>query len=199
MSGGSLTALLGRRPILIALAGPNGAGKSTFYGAQLADLELPFVNADVLALTSGVDAYEAAKMADLLRRRMIAERQSFLFETVFSDPVGDKLEFLKQAETAGYAVLLIFIGIAAPSLSVTRVAIRVSQGGHDVPTDKLIERYPRVRQNLRRALVEISHIRVYDNSDLRDPYRLVATREDGGAVVLHGTAPEWLQPLLPVV
>jgi len=199
MSRGALTALLGRRPLLIALAGPNGAGKSTFYEAQLADLELPFVNADVLALTSGVDAYEAAKMADLLRRRMIAERQSFLFETVFSDPVGDKLEFLKQAETAGYAVLLIFIGIAAPSLSDTRVAMRVSQGGHDVPTDKLIERYPRVMQNLRRALVEISQIRVYDNSDLRDPYRLEATREDGGAVVLHGTAPAWLQPLLPVV
>ena len=196
MSGGSLTALLSRRPLLIALAGPNGAGKSTFYEAQLADLELPFVNADVLALTSGVDAYQAAKMADQLRRRMIAERQSFIFETVFSDPVGDKLEFLKQAENAGYAVLLIFIGLAAPSLSDTRVAMRVSQGGHDVPPDKLIERYPRVMQNLRRALVEISNVRAYDNSDLSSPYRLVATREEGSSVVLHGTAPEWLRSLL---
>ena len=197
MSGGSLTALLSRRPLLIALAGPNGAGKSTFYEAQLADSELPFVNANELALTSGVDAYQAAKMADQLRRRMIAERQSFIFETVFSDPVGDKLEFLNQAENAGYAVLLIFIGLAAPSLSDTRVAMRVSQGGHDVPTDKLIERYPRVMQNLRRALVEISNVRAYENSDLSSPYRLVATREEGGVVELAGQAPEWLQPLLP--
>ena len=197
MSGGTHTALLARRPLLIALAGPNGAGKSTFYEAHLAGLGLPFVNADVLALTSGVDAYEAARMADLLRRRMIAERKSFIFETVFSDPVGDKLEFLKQAENDGYGVLLIFIGIAVPWLSDSRVAMRVSQGGHDVPSDKLIERYPRVMQNLRRALVEVSNIRVHDNSDLRDPYRLLATREDGGAVVLHETAPGWLTPLLP--
>ena len=76
--------------------------------------------------------------------------------------------------------------------------MRVLKGGHDVPSEKRIERYPRVMQNLRRALVEISNIRVYDNSDLRDAYRLAASREDGGAVVLHGPAPEWLQPLLPV-
>jgi predicted ABC-type ATPase len=151
----------------------------------------------VLALTSGVNAYEAAKMADQLRRRMIAERQSFLLETVFSDPVGEKLDFLRQAEDAGDAVLLIFIGIAAPWLSDTRVAIRVLQGGHYVPADKLGERYPRVMQNLRRALVELANVRVYDNSDLGDPYRLVASREGGGAVVVHGAAPEWLRPLLP--
>lgn len=52
-------------------------------------------------------------------------------------------------------------------------------------------------ENLRRALVEIRDIRVYDNSDLGDPYRLVAAREDGGPVALHGAAPEWLAPLLP--
>lgn len=124
MSSGSFAKLLDRWPILIALAGPNGAGKSTFYEAQLADLGLPFVSADVLAFTSGVNAYEAAAMADRLRNRMMAERQSFLFKTVFSDPVGDKLEFLKQAKNAGYAVLLMFIGISAPWLSDSRVAMR---------------------------------------------------------------------------
>jgi predicted ABC-type ATPase len=75
--------------------------------------------------------------------------------------------------------------------------LRVMKGGHDVPADKLVERYPRVMQNLRRALVEIANVRVYDNSDLGDPYRLVAARENGGPVALFGAAPEWLQPLLP--
>lgn len=56
---------------------------------------------------------------------------------------------LKKAEDAGNAVLLIFIGIAAPWLSDAPVAMRVSQGGHDAPADKLAERYPRVMQNLR--------------------------------------------------
>jgi predicted ABC-type ATPase len=190
--------LLDRRPVLIALAGQNGAGKTTFYRTYLKPSGLRFVNADEIAKMLGADAYAAAQMADALRRELLARRESFIFETVFSDPVGDKIAFLTEAEQAGYTVGSFFIGAEGAEVSQERVAMRVLQGGHDVPTDKLIERYPRVMRNLRRALVEVSNVRVYDNSDLRDPYRLVAAHEDGGAVVLHGTAPEWLQPLLPV-
>jgi predicted ABC-type ATPase len=158
---------------------------------------LSFVNADILALTAAVDPYEAANLADKLRRQLLAQKESFVFETVFSDPVGDKLEFLKTAEKSDYAVLLIFIGIEGPSLSDTRVAIRVSQGGHDVPQDKLIERFPRVMHNLKRALVEFPNVLVYDNSNLDAKYRLVATKEEGREVELLGVTPEWLRPLLP--
>ena len=189
--------LLDRRPLLVALAGQNGAGKTTFYRTYLKPSGLRFVNADEIARELGADAYTAANMADALRRELVARRESFIFETVFSDPVGDKIAFLKEAEQAGYTVALFFIGTAGAEVSQERVAMRVLKGGHDVPTEKLVERYPRVMENLRLALVEISNVRVYDNSDLRDPYRLAATREDGGAVVLHGTAPQWLKPLLP--
>jgi len=150
-----LKSLLDRRPIAIALAGPNGAGKSTFYDGILANTGLYFVNADALALSVGTGAYEAADLADKLRRQLVEERASFIFETVFSDPVGDKLDFLKETEKAGYTVLIIFIGIAAPEISDLRVTIRASQGGHDVPRNKLVERYPRTMKNLKRALVEI--------------------------------------------
>ena len=193
----SVLELLDRRPLLIALAGQNGAGKTTFYRTYLKPSGLRFVNADEIAKELGADAYVAAKMADALRRELVARRESFIFETVFSDPVGDKIAFLKDVEQNGYTVVLFFIGTAGAEVSEERVAMRVLKGGHDVPSVKLMERYPRVMQNLRRALVEVSNVRVYDNSDLSDPYRLVATREDAGAVVLRGPAPEWLQPLLP--
>jgi len=186
-----------RRPIVIALAGPNGAGKSTFYETQLADMNLSFVNADVLALTGGIDPYEAAAMADRLRRQLVEHKESFVFETVFSDPVGDKLDFLKLAEKSGYTVLLVFIGLEGPSLSDSRVAIRVSQGGHDVPTDKLMERFPRILHNLKRALVELPNVHVYDNSNLDAKYRRVAWKEDNGMIRLFGDPPEWLRPLPP--
>jgi predicted ABC-type ATPase len=189
--------LLDRRPLLVVLAGPNGAGKSTFYKTYLKPGGLRFVNADEIARDLGVDAYRAAKMAEGLRRSLVTERVSFIFETVFSDPVGDKLQFMKDAELAGYTVVLFFIGIKAPQISEERVAMRVLKGGHDVPSDKIVERYPRVMQNLRRALVLLSNVRVYDNSDLLDPYRLVATREEGGEVARHGATPEWLMGLLP--
>lgn len=189
--------VLDRRPILIALAGPNGAGKTTFYRAFLASSGLYFVNADVIAKELKVDAYRAAEMAGVFRQQLIEQRVSFVFETVFSDPVGDKLGFLKEAETFGYTVVLLFIGIHNPQISDERVAMRVSQGGHDVPRGKLVQRYPRVMRNLRKALLELSNVRVYDNSELADPYRMVLIREDGGALTTFEPIPDWLLPSLP--
>jgi predicted ABC-type ATPase len=192
-----LIELIGQRPIVVALAGPNGAGKSTFYDSHLAGIGLPFVNADLLALTLGMDAYPAAAMAESIRRDLLANKQSFIFETVFSDPVGDKLEFLKTAEGAGYSIVLIFIGVASPQLSDQRVAMRAAAGGHDVPPEKLIERYPRTMANLGRALISLPNVLVYDHSDLDQGYRLVATVENRLAIVLQEPVPAWLRPVLP--
>jgi predicted ABC-type ATPase len=192
-----LNLLLDARPILIALAGPNGAGKTTFYHAHLKPAGLRFVNADVLARELRMDPYDAAKLADVLRRQLVEQRESFVFETVFSDPVGDKLQFLKSGEQAGYTVLLCFIGTASAEISEERVTMRISQGGHDVPAQKLVERFPRVLNNLKRAMAELSHVWVYDNSDLRRPFRLVATVAAGQGIELHEPTPDWLRILLP--
>jgi predicted ABC-type ATPase len=192
-----LKSLLDRRPIVVALAGPNGAGKSTFFDAYLARTGLYFVNADELALSLTMNPYSAANLADTLRRQLVEQRKSFVFETVLSDPVGNKLDFLKDTESAGYTVVLVFIGIAGPEISDDRVAMRVSQGGHDVPRKKLVERFPRIMNNLKRAMAELSNVWVYDHSELDQGYRLVATRENGQEIKLHKPTPEWLRALLP--
>lgn len=183
---------LDRRPLIVALAGPNGAGKSTFYHAHLRMAGLRFVNADVLARALKINPYEAATVADSLRRELVRQRESFVFETVFSDPVGDKLGFLRDAAAAGYTVVLCFIGISGADVSEQRVAMRVTQGGHDVPTEKLESRYPRTMANLKTALLEIRHVWIFDNDDLRAPYRLVAVYEHGKLVALHKPVPRWL-------
>jgi predicted ABC-type ATPase len=182
---------------VVALAGPNGAGKTSFYRAFLRSSGLRFVNADVVAHGLEINAYRAAALADKMRRDLMDERESFIFETVFSDPIGDKLESLKEAEREGYTVALFFIGIPSLQVSDLRVTMRVAKGGHDVPKDKIVERYPRILRNLQQALAELANVRVFDNGDLKRPYRLVATREDGQPVRLHGEVPAWLQPLLP--
>ncbi len=187
---------LDRRPVIVALAGPNGAGKSTFYRAHLAEAGLRFVNADVLSRELRIGPYEAAKVADSLRRELVKQRESFVFETVFSDPAGDKLAFLKDAAAAGYTVLLCFIGISGPATSEQRVAMRVSQGGHDVPTDKLQTRYPRILANLRSALRELPHVWVFDNDDLRHPFRLVTVYANGQPVRSQKPTPQWLESVL---
>lgn len=187
---------LDRRPIVVAIAGPNGAGKSTFFEAHLQSSGLRFLNADLFAREFDVDAYEAARMVGSVRAELVAQRESFIFETVFSDPVGDKLGFLKRTAESGYAVVLCFIGISDAEMSGQRVAMRVSQGGHDVPNEKLFDRYPRTLANLAAAIRELPCVLIFDNSDLRTPFCHIAAYTNGRRVWLKQPAPPWLKPLL---
>lgn len=190
------SAPFGGRPILVAIAGPNGAGKTTFYHAHLERAGLRFVNADVLA--DGLlrdNPYAAARAADTLRRELVRQRESFVFETVFSDPAGAKLAFLKDAAETGYTVVVCFIGLSGPNASEERVAMRVSQGGHDVPTEKLRSRYPRTLANLKAAIRDLPHVLVFDNTDLRKPFRQVAVYEKGHLRWKARSVPAWVRRL----
>jgi predicted ABC-type ATPase len=184
-----------KRPIVVALAGPNGAGKSTFYHAHLAPAGLRFVNADDIARELGLGAYDAADLAEVLRHQLVKSRESFVFETVFSDPKGDKVAFLREVAAAGVTVLLCFIGLPSAALSEERVAMRVMQGGHDVPWDKLAARFPRVLENLARALRELPNVIIYDNSDLGRPYRKLLELREGVLVMKGAALPDWLPTL----
>jgi predicted ABC-type ATPase len=70
--------------------------------------------------------------------------------------------------------------------------MRVLQGGHDVPTSKLQERYPRTLKNLALAVRELPHVLVFDNGDLGRPFRKVAEFERGRVKEKHAPWPRWL-------
>lgn len=162
------------RPPLLLLAGPNGAGKSTFFEAYLSELGLPFLNADRLAAETGMGAYEAAAEIASIRRVLVERRIGFATETVLSDPVGEKVEFLAAAVDEGFDVHLIYIGIADAEMSARRVASRVEAGGHDVPLEKITARYERSLTNLARAVAQLPRVTIYDNSNFENPFRLIA-------------------------
>ena len=189
--------VLGSPPHLIAIAGPNGAGKTTFYHAHIAQAGLRLVNADVIAKHLKLDAYAAARMAEGLRQQLVAQRESFAFETVFSDPVGAKIEFLVEAAKVGYDVTLCFVGLPSAAESINRVAMRVTQGGHDVPREKLLNRYPRSLNNLRLAIGEVSQVLIFDQSDLGEPFRYIARFEKGNATYQSNRLPAWFDSVIP--
>lgn len=183
-------------PRLIVLAGPNGAGKSTFYAAHLQRLGLDFVNADLLVATLGLTVAEGAEAADALRVAYLEERRSFVTETVFSDPAGAKLQFLRDAIASGYEVTLFFIGLAGVALSEARVAHRVAGGGHDVPSEKLARRYAQSLANLAQAMRFVPKVYVFDNSSAATPHRLVLTVDNGVATRAPGAMPDWASKAL---
>jgi predicted ABC-type ATPase len=193
---GKLASVLDRRPILVALAGPNGAGKSTFYHAHLKPAGLRFLNADEVSRELEVDALEAARIVTELRQVLVRQAESFVFETVFCDPVGDKLAFFKAAAQSGYTVVVCFIGISGPEKSEERVAMRVSRGGHDVAPEQLVSRFPRTLANLKAAIRELPLVMVFDNDDLLTPFRRVAVFANGRQVWSAKPVPKWLASLM---
>jgi len=184
---------LDARPIIVVLAGPNGAGKSTFHDAFLSSTGLRFINADDIARLTGMGAYDAALLAEALRQELVAAGESFIFETVLSDPVGAKIGFLTEAHARGYHVIVCFIGLDSAATSDERVAMRVLQGGHDVPMEKVRDRYARSLENLGLAILKLPLVWVYDNSDLGNPFRKIAEFEAGHIVHENPPTPVWFE------
>jgi predicted ABC-type ATPase len=57
--------------------------------------------------------------------------------------------------------------------------MRVMQGGHDVPDEKLEARFQRTLANLERAIKALPVVIIFDNTDLARPFRLEAVFEKG--------------------
>lgn len=83
----------------------------------------------------------AQLLARYLRQAMIATKKRFSFETVFSNE--SNLDDMRRAKEAGYKVYLYFVGTESPEINKYRVALRVKEGGHSVPNNKIETRYQR--------------------------------------------------------
>jgi predicted ABC-type ATPase len=197
-----LGAIGGHDPVLLFLAGSNGAGKSTFHETYLKHLGYAFVNTDEIQKTvqhAAANPSDAQRLAfdkaEEIRRDLLSVRASFCTETVFSDPKGAKLKFLKEARRAGYWIFLVFIGLESKDLSMARVLQRVASGGHDVPEEKVDARFARTLANLRKAVTMVNEAFLYDNSSSSDPFRPVAVYHEGRLVLLGRPVPAWAKGL----
>ena len=187
------------QPELWLLVGGNGAGKTTFYERFLAPRKIPLVNADNIARSVWPDApekhsYEAALIAERERFRLLEERQSFCFETVFSHP--SKVDFVGAAKAAGFRIRLFYFHLELASLNKARVVSRVKAGGHNVPEAKIEARIPRTLANLRQCIGSVDELHLVDNSSLDHPYVRIAVWQDGQWRSFVETLPGWASDLI---
>ena len=190
---------MSERPQLWILVGGNGAGKSTYHRFSLEPLGLPFVNADLLARIVFAEApeahsYEAAQLAERQRYQLLEQGVSFCFETVYSHP--SKIDFIAHAKALGYQVIMVLIHLESTDLNQARIAGRVSEGGHNVPVDKVISRIPRLLDQVRASIPLVDVLRAYDNSSADDPFAPVFTITNGSLRLHREPLPAWAAALL---
>ena len=155
---------------VIIIAGANGAGKTTFAREFLPqEASCPvFVNADLIAaglapFASDTAAMQAARLMLQELDRHFAARQNFAFETTLSG--RGYLRQIVRWQAAGYRIKLIFLQLSHAEEAVERVAQRVRQGGHHIPSGVVRRRFELGRQNFVRLYAPLVDSWVlYDNS-----------------------------------
>ena len=186
------------KPNLIVVAGPNGAGKTTITEKLLRHEWMDgcvYINPDVIAQEKfgGWNSQEAiikaANHAQEIREECLADMKSMAFETVFSIP--EKLQFVKRAKNAGFFIRFFFICTNDPSINAQRVAIRVMEGGHDVPIQKIIKRYYRSIANCTEAAYSADRAYFYDNSETDTDPKLIFKTVDGAIVKIYNELVPW--------
>ena len=199
-------------PCIYVLAGTNGAGKSSIGGATFRQMGAEYFNPDeaadqILVHNPGLTEEQANSLAwqqgKRLLQRAISERLSFAFETTLGGNTIPQL--LRSAVSAGIEVRIWYAGLEGVDLHIARVRSRVRHGGHDIPEQRIRERYDRSRIQLINLMPSLAELKVYDNSQEADPHTGFAPQPRLllhmiGRRLVHSceplATPNWAKPIL---
>jgi len=199
-------------PTIHVLAGVNGAGKSSIGESEFNRKGSSVFNPDAIArqirtLHPDIDLTlanaHAWQIGKSLLEQAIAEGRDYRFETTLGGRTIAQL--LERAAQSGHRLHVWFCGLASAELHLRRVRSRVAHGGHDIPEQKIRERWTGSRENLIRLLPLIDHLRLYDNSHEADPAEgrqpqpvllLEIKRGKITAPADLSGAPDWAQPII---
>jgi predicted ABC-type ATPase len=203
-----------KRPFILVLAGVNGAGKSSVGGGILSAHGLPWYNPDSFArelmARNGSSRDEADADAWAYGKAQLeaamAEQTNFAFETTLG---GTTIPRLLGEAARTHDVVMIFVGLASVDMHLGRVKLRVAQGGHDIPEERIRRRWISSRQNLIALLPRLAQLQVFDNSAEADlgedvPFPLLVLEMKDGRVLHPGrddlqaleATPDWAKPIV---
>jgi len=208
---------------MVVVAGPNGSGKSTFWHQVvkprfwgLAE-SWEYLNADDLVreeLGTGVrlDSVNQAALKELqlhaqsaltLQRRDLITNEpnnGFVYETVFSDPQGEKVNELEHGAKQGFLTVGVLVCADSIDVLIERVTRRAADGDHGVDVDRQRARYPRVLENMKKALRVLDLAVLVDNSmddmHIKGAFRAVAVIQSGRLTLCVDQVPDWAREVL---
>lgn len=173
-------------PVCTIIAGPNGAGKTTFALKYLPNARCEnFVNADLIAaglspLAPEREFIAAGRLFLNEVHRFVRRRESFAFETTLAGRTYLKL--IRKLLDDGWLVQLIYLWLPGVELCRERVTERVTHGGHDIPDEAIIRRYPRSISNLLDQFAPMCSSTVCLNNSGSVPETIFTASADGRVI-----------------
>ena len=176
---------------LYIIAGCNGAGKTTASFTILPEVLgcKEFINADEIA--KGLSPFQPESVAMQAGRIMLARMdellqkgETFAFETTLATKsYKQKIEW---AQANDYEVTLLFFWLDSPNMAKKRVAQRVAEGGHSIPSETIERRYHNGIANLFAIYIDMVDIcYIFDNSEgERTP---IAKKYKGEKEIIYNT------------
>ena len=162
----------------MVFAGPNGSGKSLV--SRAVKKQGLYINADdIKKIDASLSDVDAAVEAESLRENCLKAREDFTFETVLS--TVRNLDLIARAKNSGYFIDCYFVLTADPAINIGRVKTRVRNGGHDVPVDKIINRYTKALENIPALIALCDRIRIIDNTD--EPFMIFIKDSNGQEII----------------
>lgn len=176
-------------PELYIIAGPNGAGKTTAAKTILPDLLHCniFLNADEIAAELNPGNVEAAALraARMMLEQVdncLAEKVTFSIETTLA--TRSYLQLVKKAQLQGYEVVLLFFSLPSAEMARQRVALRVSKGGHNIPSEVIERRFVLGIRNLFEFIEIVDRWPVYKNTET-PPEKIAEGEKEGSIKILN--------------
>ena len=162
-------------PNLYIIAGPNGAGKTTASYTILPEVLncYEFVNADEIArgispLKPEKASFEAGKLMLTQIKKHVDQELDFAIETTLSTKTYTEL--IQNAQKKGYKVTLLFFWLSSWEAAQARVAKRVEEGGHNIPSEIIERRFKRGLFNLFNVFIPLCNDwMVIDNNSETKP------------------------------
>jgi len=176
-----------KRPTLTFVAGANGSGKTTLTRWNSGPFrKIPVLDPDMIGKTlqaTATSAFPVAGARQVLKsaNEHLRTSKSFAIETTLAGK--NYLRMMLEARTAGFEIVLVYIGTENVEINLSRIRNRVLAGGHDVPEEDVRRRYLRSFKNLPIAIKRADHTILFDNSR-EEGYRLIA--------ILSSTENQWL-------
>ena len=196
--------------MITVITGVNGAGKSSIAGAFIRDQGGDYFNPDEVAgaLIENDRSLPLAQANAHAWRvgfdqlvQAIDDDANFILETTLGGTAITKE--LHRAIDLGRQVRILYVGLYSPELHIERVGARVARGGHNIPPEKIHERWKNSVRNVIGLIPRCHAVRVFDNSSPLDPNGpramcLFSLLDDAFDVDPTDDMPAWAEPLAGV-